>query len=119
MNKILAANALKEAVAAHKAFTRWLTWCAGMHAVHVAAGMFSREDYNTEPWRQDMIAQERTYMAANKRPGMPSKTRKYRMYDAIYRAASLADVEVAPGSVRDMEGVARVIAQVTAALAAV
>jgi hypothetical protein len=113
-----ATQALKDATRMHRATVRWLTWCEWMHATHVAAGMFTREDYNTEPWRQDMIAQERAYMAANKRPSMPSKTHKHRMYGEVYRAAGLADVEVAPGSIRDMAGIAAVLAQVTAALAA-
>lgn len=119
MNRELAQNALKDLVRRHCATTRWLTWCDGMHAVHVAAGMFEREDYNTETWRQDMIAQEREYMAANKRPTCPSKTHKHRMYDDAYRAASAAGLEIAPGSIRDLAGIASVIAQVTAALARV
>ncbi len=117
MNKALAQNALKDLNRRYLATTRWHTWCDGMHAVHVAAGMFEREDYNTEPWRQDMIAQEREYMAANKRPRRPSKDHKHQMYSDAYRAAACAELEVSPGSIHDLAGITNVINLVTAALA--
>lgn len=118
MNKDLTKNALKDLNRRYRATTRWLTWCDGMHAVHVAAGMFTREDYNTESWRQDMIAQEREYSKANKRPSCPSKNHKHQMYSDAYRAAACAGLDIEPGSIRDMAGIADVIARVTAALAA-
>lgn len=118
MNKIAAREALKDAAAAHRAFTRWLRWCDGLHAAKVVNGLFADDaEYNSKAWKDRSAAVERAYLAANPKPGMPSKNRKHRMYDDIYRAAVLADVDVAPGSIRDMEGVARVIAQVTSALA--
>lgn len=112
-----AEHALKTANRMLKATDKWLNWCAGQHAVHVAAGMFTREDYNTEPWRQDMIAQERAYAAANKRPPMPSKNHKHRMYSEVYRAAALTGVDTSAG-IRDLDGIRATLAAVTAALAA-
>lgn len=109
--------ALKTATRMLKATDKWLNWCEGMHAVHVAAGMFDREDYNTETWRQDMIAQDRAYTAANKRPSMPSKSHKHRMYSEVYRLAALTGVDTSAG-IRDLAGIRTVLAAAAAALAA-
>lgn len=110
----MAADALREAASAYRAIRRWHAWCDGLHAAKVASGLYELAEYDTAL----SIAVERSYEAANKPPAMPPKARKYRMYDAAYRAASLAGVEVEPGSIRDLDGIARVIAEVTAALAA-
>ena len=113
MNRELAATALKDTVSAYRAITRWLTWCDGLTAAKVASGLYESAEYDTAL----SISVERVYMAANKRPAMPKKDRKYRMYDDAYRAASIAGLDVAPGSIRDLAGIADVIARVTAALA--
>lgn len=113
INAEAAAAALQDTVKAYRAFTRWLTWCDGLGAAKTAAGLYELADYDTAL----SIAVEQIYTAAHKRPPMPPKERKYRMYDDAYRAASLAGVQIAPGSIRNLTGVARVIAEVTAALA--
>lgn len=110
--KLIARNALKDTVAAHRAFTRWLKWCDGLHAAKIAAGVYEPAEYPVAL----SIQVEREYTAANKRPGMPSKNRKHRMYADAYRAASLAGVDTSAG-IRDMAGIAEVITKVTAALA--
>lgn len=119
MYKILATDALKDLVAAHKAIKRWLAWCDGLSAAKKAAGLYEADlhDNNYSAWLALSIEVEKTYVAVNKRPPMPSKNRKHQMYSNAYRAAQLADVEIAPGSIRDMDDIARVIADVTAALA--
>lgn len=114
MHRELAENALKDAVRAHRAFTRWLAWCDGLHAAKIASGLYESDRHDTNL----SASIERVYIAANKPPKMPSKTRKYQMYGDIYRAAQLAGLVVEPGSISNMEGVARVIAETTAALAA-
>jgi hypothetical protein len=121
MNSILAANALKDAVAAHKAIKRWLDWCDGLHAAKIAAGLYTEGgqdlfDRDRAGWITLSISVERAYMTSNKRPPMPSKTRKYQMYSDIYRASDLAGVPAAPGSINDMVGVALAIAKVSVAL---
>jgi hypothetical protein len=104
---------LKDANRMLRATTRWLTWCDGLNAAMKAAGVYAPTVYP----RDLAIEVERTYMAANKRPSMPSKAHKHRMYGEVYRAASLADVEVAPGSIQDLAGISEVLTRVTAALA--
>lgn len=114
--KVAAQNALKDTVKAHKAHTRWLAWCAGLSAARKAAGLYDTPN----SWDLGKArAVDALYMEAYKRPANPSKASKYRMYDNAYRAARLAGVEVAAGSLSNLDDIATVISTVTAALAAV
>lgn len=113
MNQEAATANLKRVVSAHRTFTKWLAWCEGLSAARMAAKLFDKAEWNTAA----SIAVERVYEAVYKRPSMPSKDRKHQMYSDAYRAASLAGLDIAPGSISDMEGIAKVIAQVTAAIA--
>lgn len=113
MNKALAANALADTMKAYRAFTDWHAWCEGLHAAKISAGVFEPAEFPVEL----SVRVERVYLAAIKKPKMPSKTRKHKMYSDAYRAASLAGLEVPPGSISTLDGVFRVMAQVAAKLA--
>jgi hypothetical protein len=115
VHRELAASALKDTIRAHRATKRWLDWCDGLNAAMKAAGVYAPTVYPVEL----AVSVERAYIEANKKPRMPSKDHKHRMYASAYRAADLSDVSAGPGSINDMAGIARVIAEVTAALAAV
>lgn len=114
MNTILAANALKDVVAAYKATKRWLDWCEGMSAAKANSGLYTMPEYDV----QLSIEVEKTYISVNKKPRMPSKNHKHQMYSDAYRLISIAGLDMEPGSIRDMDGIARVIAAATAAIAA-
>jgi hypothetical protein len=113
INKDAANAALMECLKAYRAFKNWHDWCDGLIEAKKAAGLFEQVDYDTV-----LSAKvEREYMKVNPRPKMPAKNRKYRMYDNAYRAAVFAGLSIDPGSIQNMEGIFRVMGQVTAALA--
>lgn len=113
MNRELASSALADTMSAYRAFKRWHAWCDGLHAVKIASGLFEKPEYDI----QLSISIEKTYLEANKRPRMPSKDRKHRMYSDVYRAASLAGVEVEPGSIGTLDNVFLAMTQVASKLA--
>lgn len=113
MNKQAAMSALADTIKAYRAHKKWLDWCDGLHAVKVASGLYDKVGFDTDL----SIALERVYAATSPKPKMPSKDAKHQMYGHAYRAAELADVNIPPGSIRTMEGIADVISWVTVALA--
>lgn len=117
-NRAMAQYAVKQAVSAHTAIKKWQDWCAGLTAAMKDAGLYSDDaDYLSYEWRAEARFVENKYTALNKRPPMPAKVRKHRMYDDTYRAAALVGIEVPPGSINSMEDVFRTLASVTSVLA--
>lgn len=118
-NRRTAQFVLKETVRSHTAIKKWLDWCDGLSAAKKEAGLYRadlhREDY--ERWIALSIQVEKAYLASHKKPPMPSKERKLRMYDSTYRVAALVGLEVPAGSLNSLEDVFRTLTAVTVALA--